>query len=41
LEYLRNKHADILKQLRSGIIDDTITNVLENVAKEISARFKA
>jgi len=41
LEYLRNKHADILKQLRNGMIDDTITNVLENVAKEISARFKA
>ncbi|NSW45045.1 MAG: F0F1 ATP synthase subunit alpha [Bacteroidales bacterium] len=41
LDYMRNKHANILEQLRNGIIDDTITSVLENVAKEISARFKA
>ena len=41
LEYLRNKHMDILGKLRSGVIDDDITKVLEDVAKEISAKYKA
>ncbi|MGQ9847241.1 MAG: F0F1 ATP synthase subunit alpha [Bacteroidales bacterium] len=41
LEYLRNKHADVLKMLRQGIIDDTITKILEDVAKEVSAKYKA
>lgn len=41
LEYIRNKHADVLSKLRSGIIDDTITQILENVAKEVSAKYKA
>ena len=41
LEYLRNKHADVLNKLRQGMIDDTITKILEDVAKEVSAKYKA
>lgn len=41
LEYLRNKHADVLNKLRQGMIDDTITIILEDVAKEVSAKYKA
>lgn len=40
LEYIRNKHADVLSKLRSGIIDDTITKILEDVAKEVSAKYR-
>lgn len=41
LEYIRNKHADVLSKLRQGMIDDTITKILEDVAKEVSAKYKA
>jgi F-type H+-transporting ATPase subunit alpha len=39
LDYLDAKHRDILDQLKAGKIDDSITSVLENVAKELSAKY--
>jgi F-type H+-transporting ATPase subunit alpha len=41
IEYLKNKHADTLDQLKKGVINDDVTNVLEKAASEIAARFKA
>ena len=40
LEYLRNKHADALKVLKSGKLTDEVTEVLKNVAQEIAKDFK-
>ncbi len=40
LTFLRSKHADVLASLKAGKIDDTITGVLESVAKELSAKYK-
>ena len=39
LGYLNDKHSDILKALKAGKLDDTITDVLDKVAKEISAKY--
>jgi F-type H+-transporting ATPase subunit alpha len=39
IDYLNNKHRDILDALKAGKLDDTITNVLESVAKELSAKY--
>jgi len=39
LEYLNAKHRDALDQLKNGKFTDEITNVLENVAKEIAAKY--
>jgi F-type H+-transporting ATPase subunit alpha len=39
LEYLNNKHRDILDALKAGKLTDEITNVLEAAAKEISAKY--
>ena len=39
LGYLNDKHSDVLKALKAGKLDDTITDVLEKVAKEISAKY--
>ncbi len=39
LEYLGNKHADVLAELRKGNIDDNTKNVLETVCKEISKNY--
>jgi F-type H+-transporting ATPase subunit alpha len=40
IEYLRTKHNDTLDSLRAGKIDDAVIKVLEDVSKEISARFR-
>ncbi|MDF1674068.1 MAG: F0F1 ATP synthase subunit alpha, partial [Vicingaceae bacterium] len=40
LSYMSNKHQDVLDSLRAGKLDDTITSTLENVAKELTARYK-
>lgn len=40
LEYLRTKHQDTLETLRSGNIDDHVTKILEEVAKQVSAKYK-
>jgi len=39
LEYLNNKHRDTLDALKAGKLTDEITDVLEAVAKEISAKY--
>ena len=39
LEYLNNKNRNILDALKAGKLDDTITDALEQAAKEISAKY--
>ena len=39
LDYLNNKHRDILDALKAGKLTDEITDVLESVAKEVSAKY--
>ncbi len=39
LEFLNNKHRDILDALKAGKLTDEITDVLATVAKEISAKY--
>lgn len=39
LDLLRLQHASVLADIKAGKIDDSITSVLENVAKEISAKY--
>jgi len=39
LEFLNNKHRDILNALKAGKLDDNITDVLEKVAKDLSAKY--
>jgi F-type H+-transporting ATPase subunit alpha len=41
LRYLESKHADVLAALKKGTFGDEQTNVLENVAKELSAKYSA
>ena len=39
LEYLNNKHKDTLNALKAGKFTDEITDVLDNAAKEVSAKY--
>ncbi len=39
IEFLRLKHSDVLNNLKAGKFNDEITNILEQVAKEISVKF--
>ncbi|AOW08678.1 F0F1 ATP synthase subunit alpha [Flavobacterium gilvum] len=39
LEFLNNKHRDTLDALKAGKLTDEITDVLEAVAKEVSAKY--
>ncbi len=39
IDYLNNKHRDVLNALKAGKLDDTITDVLEKTAKELSAKY--
>jgi len=39
LEFLRNKHADALKTLKEGKLTDEVTDILDKVAGEVSAKF--
>ena len=40
LSYLNANHRDVLNQLKAGKISDEITDVLENAAAEISAKYE-
>ena len=40
LDFLKNKHSDALKTLKEGKLTDEVTEVLEHVAMEVSAKFK-
>jgi len=39
IEYLNNKHRDVLNALKAGKLDDSITEVLEKAAQEIAAKY--
>jgi F-type H+-transporting ATPase subunit alpha len=39
LEYLNNKHRDTLDALKAGKLTEEITDVIESVAKELSAKY--
>jgi F-type H+-transporting ATPase subunit alpha len=39
LDYLNNKHRVTLDALKAGKLDDSITDIIENAAKEISAKY--
>ncbi|MBN2862649.1 MAG: F0F1 ATP synthase subunit alpha, partial [Bacteroidales bacterium] len=41
IEFLDLRHRDILDKLRDGILNDSITDVLEKVAEELVLKFKA
>jgi F-type H+/Na+-transporting ATPase subunit alpha len=41
LLYLENKHADVLAALKKGTFSDAQTDVLEAVAKELTAKYSA
>ena len=41
LDYLENKHKDVLDQLRSGKIDDSVTAVLGAAGKEVAKAYRA
>ncbi len=40
LEFLRAKHSNILETLKAGKLTDEVTDTLEKVAKEVSAKFE-
>jgi F-type H+-transporting ATPase subunit alpha len=39
LDFLDAKHRETLDQIKAGKIDDSITSVLEQVAKELSSKY--
>jgi F-type H+-transporting ATPase subunit alpha len=39
LNVLDIRHKDVLDKLRGGVIDDSVTDVLKTVAKEVAGRF--
>jgi F-type H+-transporting ATPase subunit alpha len=39
LEFLNAKHRNTLDALKAGKLDDNITDVIEKVAKEVSAKY--
>ena len=39
LEFLKTKHRDVLDALKAGKFSDELTDVLEKVAKEVSAKY--
>jgi F-type H+-transporting ATPase subunit alpha len=40
LDFLKNKHSDALKTLKSGKLTDEVTDILEKVAGEVSAKYQ-
>ncbi len=40
LDFLKNKHADALKVLKEGKLTDEVTDILDKVAAEVSAKFE-
>lgn len=40
LEFLELKHADVLEKLSEGVLDDNVTDALNKVAEDISAKFQ-
>lgn len=40
LEFMELKHKEVLKSLKAGNLDDTITSTIESVAKDLAAKYK-
>ncbi len=40
IEYLELKHKDTLDKISSGVIDESVTSVLEAASKEVAAKYK-
>ena len=40
LSFMRNSHADVLADLKSGKIKDNAASIIENVAADLSAKYK-
>jgi len=40
LSFMRNSHADVLADLKSGKIKDSAASIIENVAADLSAKYK-
>ncbi|APU68064.1 F0F1 ATP synthase subunit alpha [Christiangramia flava] len=40
LDYLKNKHRDVLDTLKAGKLTDEVTDTLTSAAKELSAKYK-
>jgi F-type H+-transporting ATPase subunit alpha len=41
LELLRAKHSDVLATLKAGKLTDEVTDILTNVAKDLSGRYRS
>ena len=39
IEFLELKHADTLATLKSGVIDKSVTDILDSVVADISAKY--
>ena len=39
VQHLEQRHPEVLKGLKAGKLDDSITQVLETVAKELSGKY--
>ena len=39
VDFLKNKHPEVMAALKSGKIDDQLTGVLKQVATELSAKY--
>jgi F-type H+-transporting ATPase subunit alpha len=40
LDMLEAKHKPVLESLKKGVIDESVTSVLDKVAAEVSAKYK-
>ncbi|MEW6467786.1 MAG: F0F1 ATP synthase subunit alpha [Bacteroidota bacterium] len=40
LQYMETKHKNVLSELKAGKIDDSLTSVLEQAAKELTPKYK-
>jgi len=40
LSFMRTSHADVLADLKSGKIKDSAASTIENVAADLSAKYK-
>jgi len=39
VEYLRNKHPEVMAALKAGKIDDEITGILKQVATDLTSKY--
>jgi F-type H+-transporting ATPase subunit alpha len=41
LNFMENKHIDVLNTIKKGGIGDDVTGILESVCKELTAKYSA